>query len=67
ADFHCHEQKLIVEIDGDIHLEQIEYDKIREETLKEMGYKIIRFRNEEVLKDISSVLIKLRKELASEE
>lgn len=60
ADFHCHEEKLIIEIDGDIHLEQIEYDKLRENTLKEMGIKIIRFKNKEVLNNISQVLQKLR-------
>lgn len=60
ADFHCHEHKIIVEIDGDIHLHQVEYDKIREEILEELGYKVIRFKNEEVLSDISKVLAKLR-------
>jgi very-short-patch-repair endonuclease len=51
ADFYCHEKKLIVEIDGPIHLkkEQIAYDQIRESILYEMGYKVIRFTNEEVL------------------
>ncbi len=60
ADFHCHEHKLIIEIDGDIHLEQVEYDKIREEILIELGYKIVRFKNEEVLTNISAVFNKLR-------
>ncbi len=60
ADFHCHEHQLIIEIDGGIHLNQIEYDKIREEILVKMGYTVIRFKNEEVLTDISKVLKKLR-------
>ena len=49
ADFYCHEQRLIVEIDGDIHNQQQDYDEMREDILKEMGYQIIRYRNEEVL------------------
>ena len=49
ADFYCHEKKLIVEIDGDVHLQKEEYDKIRENILLEMGFQIVRFRNEMVL------------------
>ena len=48
-DFYCREKMLIVEIDGGIHDRQVEYDRIREDVLKEMGYRIIRFKNEEVL------------------
>ena len=54
---------LFIEIDGGIHLKQVEYDKIREEMLVELGYKIVRFKNEEVLTNISAVLNKLRKVL----
>ncbi|NJN78145.1 MAG: DUF559 domain-containing protein [Saprospiraceae bacterium] len=42
-------KKVIIEIDGGIHALQIEYDQIREAILMEMGYKIIRFKNEDVL------------------
>jgi very-short-patch-repair endonuclease/nicotinamide riboside kinase len=55
ADFHCHELKLIVELDGGIHKSQIEYDLIREDILLELGYELIRFQNEEVLKDWTMV------------
>ena len=48
VDFYCHELKLIVEIDGDIHISQKEYDKERETILIEMGYKIYRIKNKEV-------------------
>jgi len=50
ADFHNFENKLIIEIDGSIHQEQIEYDKEREDNIKALGYKILRFSNEEVLR-----------------
>ena len=49
TDFYCAEYKLIVEIDGGVHLEQIEYDKFRESILDELNYNIIRFTNHEVL------------------
>ena len=55
ADFHCFEKKIIVEIDGKIHLQQLDYDIIREDILKEMGYKILRFTNNEVSNDWNSV------------
>jgi len=51
ADFYCHEFKLIVEIDGAIHKQQAEYDRIREDILLELGYRIVRFNNEEILED----------------
>jgi very-short-patch-repair endonuclease len=61
ADFYCHDLRLIVEIDGDIHNTkyQQEYDLIREETLGEMGYRIIRFSNKDVQQNIYTVLTNL--------
>lgn len=51
ADFHCHEHSLIVELDGEIHRFQQQYDKIREEILEGLGFQIIRFCNDQVLKN----------------
>jgi very-short-patch-repair endonuclease len=50
ADFYCAEAKLVIEIDGESHLEssQEEYDKARTECLEELGYKVIRFTNNDV-------------------
>jgi len=59
-DFYCHEIKLIVEIDGKIHEKQKDYDETREDILKEMNYRIIRFTNQEVLTNISDVTKRLR-------
>jgi very-short-patch-repair endonuclease len=58
ADFYCHEKKLVIELDGEIHdkKEQMEYDDGRSFELEEKGFKILRFRNEEVINDIQSVL-----------
>jgi very-short-patch-repair endonuclease len=61
ADFYCHEKKLIIELDGGIHdsIEQSEYDDGRTFELEEKGFKIIRFRNEEVFNDLEKVLAKI--------
>jgi very-short-patch-repair endonuclease len=57
ADFMCKELMLIIEVDGSIHqLEEIiKNDKIRQKALEEAGFTVLRFTNEEVLKDIQSV------------
>lgn len=65
ADFYCHKNKLIIELDGLIHQYQIEYDKIREEILRQMEYTIIRFSNEEVLEDWNTVRGKLKEALSN--
>jgi len=56
ADFYCHKLKLVVEIDGDIHKEQKEYDEGREHEMEEFGIKTIRFSNKEVESNIDSVI-----------
>ena len=66
ADLVCIEKKLVIEIDGKYHNdeEQKKYDNARTKYLQEQGFKEVRFKNEEVLKNISNVLEKIRKELA---
>jgi len=61
-DFYCHQHELIVELDGGIHELQKEYDAEREEYLKSLGFRIIRFKNEEIFNDLQSVLLKIVKE-----
>ena len=56
-DFACIERKLIIELDGSQHLEQEEYDAERTEYLKSQGYKVIRFWNKDVMKDIDNVML----------
>jgi very-short-patch-repair endonuclease len=60
ADFFCHERRLIVELDGWVHLKQKDYDCRRDQILMSEGYSVIRFRNEEVVGDLSGVLLRLR-------
>ena len=59
ADFYCHQCKLVVELDGPIHENNIEYDEFRDNELKEMGINVLRIKNNE-LKDIDLVLQKIR-------
>jgi very-short-patch-repair endonuclease len=57
-DFYCAEAKLLIEIDGASHLvkDQIEYDLSRTEYLEGMGYKVIRFTNDDVRYTINEVV-----------
>ena len=54
-DFYCDEAKLCIEIDGDSHAEQIEYDQARTAYLNEVGYTVIRFTNREVFNQCEAV------------
>lgn len=56
VDFVCLEKRLIVEVDGEIHDHQIEYDAIRQTFLEAQGFRVLRFRNDEVLKTGVSVV-----------
>ncbi len=50
VDFYCHEAKLVVELDGEVHndTEQIEHDRARTEFLNACGVEVLRFENFEV-------------------
>ncbi|MFN8257097.1 MAG: endonuclease domain-containing protein [Bacteroidales bacterium] len=65
ADFYCHTAKLVIEIDGEIHNreENKDWDSGRTEEMERFGLKVIRFTNHQVLNDLSSVLIEIRKYL----
>ncbi len=51
---------LVIEVDGDVHDLQKEEDERREKVLSEMGVKIVRFRNDEVVVDVSAVVGRIR-------
>ena len=58
VDFICLKQKLIIEIDGGYHQETTQQteDKTRQNWLESMGYKVLRFTNEDIFHDIESVI-----------
>ncbi len=64
ADFYCHDKRLVIELDGKIHLQQQEYDAARTAILTEMGFSVIRFDNEAILKSWEKVAEELKMILA---
>ena len=63
VDFVCLSEKLVIEVDGDIHDYKQKEDKERTDILRILGFKIIRFKNEEVLSDTDGVIKKISEEL----
>lgn len=63
ADFVCLDKKLIVEVDGEIHNYQKEYDEARTKELEKEGYTVIRFENKQIFTDIDKVLAEIRQQL----
>jgi very-short-patch-repair endonuclease len=55
-DFYCHQVKLGIEIDGSIHDGRKEIDKYRKTILAQKGIQIVRFKNDDVLKNMIKVL-----------
>ena len=55
--------KLIIELDGEIHNYKKEYDDDRTFLLNQRGYRVIRFKNEEIFQDIQSVIQKIKKHI----
>ena len=66
VDFYCHECKLVIEIDGEIHLspDKKDYDSKRTSELEKYGITVIRFTNDQVLYDLRNVLENIREKLS---
>jgi very-short-patch-repair endonuclease len=56
VDFASHALKIVIEIDGGQHSEQIKRDMQRTKFLESEGYRVLRFWNNEVLGNIDGVL-----------
>jgi very-short-patch-repair endonuclease len=56
VDFVCLEAKLVIEIDGGQHMEQVDYDQNRTEYSQKLGFRVIRYWNNEVLQELDAVL-----------
>ena len=65
VDFYCHEYKLVIEVDGDIHNDEnaIQYDLGRTEVLNNFGLKVIRFTNDQILYSLDFVIEKIQREI----
>ena len=51
----------MIEVDGSIHSQQQSYDQARTNELQTFGYHVLRFTNEEVINDLSNVLLQIAK------
>ena len=63
VDYICLEKKLIVELDGVLHANRADYDNQRDAFLREQGYRVVRFRNDDLLDDMSGTLAFILREL----
>ena len=66
VDFLCPKAKLIIELDGISHYneEAFELDQIRQADLEKMGYKVLRFHDEEVMNDRENVVKEITAEVS---
>ena len=60
TDFCCPSIKLIIEVDGEIHALQKEYDKNRDDYLKAQGYITLRFSDKQIKENITEVIASIR-------
>ena len=65
VDFFCAEARLVIEVDGSVHNEpdQEEYDRQRQSFLEELGLRVLRFKNEDVLCRTDLVLFQIAEAL----
>jgi very-short-patch-repair endonuclease len=56
ADFCCLRSRLVIELDGEQHAEQVTRDALRSEVLARRGYRVLRFWNDEALTNMDGVL-----------
>jgi very-short-patch-repair endonuclease len=65
VDFYCKQANLIIEVDGEIHQYQVAEDKVRQEFLESLEYKVLRFTNDMVFGQIEEVLGQIERYLFS--
>ncbi len=56
VDFYCARARLVIEVDGDVHALQQEYDAARTDQIEALGYRVLRFTNNEVFRQLDAVL-----------
>jgi very-short-patch-repair endonuclease len=63
ADFYCAEHRLIIEIDGNVHLDETvaNHDKERQQHLEAAGFRVMRFTADEVMINIDGVIDRILK------
>jgi very-short-patch-repair endonuclease len=63
ADFCCPQRKLVVELDGGQHAEEVAADHKRSRFLEEQGYRVLRFWNHDLLQNTEAVLERIAEAL----
>ena len=68
VDFYCPERALVVEVDGDSHADanQIKKDRQRESYLRSLGLQVVRYQNDDIIKNLDGVLEDLSKRVSLE-
>ena len=62
VDFYCHEHLLAVELDGESHWGQAEYDRTRQAMIEQLGVRVVRCGNDDILLDLDAVLEQILRE-----
>jgi very-short-patch-repair endonuclease len=65
VDFYSYEERLVIELDGEIHNYRLKEDNQKDDELKSLGLSVIRFKNSEVENDMKEVLNKLEEFICS--
>jgi very-short-patch-repair endonuclease len=68
ADFYCHEKKLIIEVDGEIHKNRDirEHDENRSAEFERLGIRVVRVTNEQVLNSLGEVIDTIKRTISDE-
>lgn len=59
ADFLCMQHSLIIEVDGSIHATQTEYDEERDHELENLGYRVLRFSNNDIRNHLDDCIARI--------
>ena len=62
VDFYCHEHHLAIELDGESHADRGEADRRRQEIIERLGVRVVRYGNDDILKDLDTVLEQILRE-----
>ena len=65
ADFACVEARVVIEVDGGQHVETVAADRLRSDVIEAAGYLVMRFWNNDVLRDIDAVVEEIDTTLAA--
>jgi len=66
-DFYCPEERLAIELDGAIHdyYSAQRHDQLRDEFLRGTGIRVLRFQNDDVMRNFDGVMSEIRKYLSA--